>query len=219
MKTLTRYMNALLDVVNPETCVMCDAVVLSESETFPVCLSCEEHVGLAPVKDRLGRYPVYSLGLYEGVLEEGIRRFKLGRVKLMGRYWAKHLAHMWQPTGLFDKVDMMCPVPISRKRMYERGFNQSAVLVQALSDWVDVPYRELLTRHRHSEAQMTLSQEERLRNVEGVYRMNGRPDIEKQTILLLDDVITTGATMNECIRTLRAYDASCEIFLMTLARV
>lgn len=218
MIALESLASSLLDILNPESCLLCDEHVLSESKNFPVCMFCEKHIQLAPVKELFEKKTLYSLGLYEGFLEEGMRRFKLGKVKMMGKYWAKKLKEAWMGTGLFDDIDLIVPTPISHKRLYERGFNQSLVVASDLSSLVRVPCSNILIKHRHCEPQMSLKKSERLTNVRGAYRVKKKSDVCHKKILLFDDVLTTGATMKECMRTIKRYDKTCSIKCMTIAR-
>ncbi|MGN0477834.1 MAG: ComF family protein [Hominenteromicrobium sp.] len=119
---------------------------------------------------------------------------------------AKRMALVRDPDRAYDCV---VPVPISRERLRERGYNQSALLARSLSAQIRVPYRELLEKTRHNRTQHRLSAKERAENVRGTYRAEGAAGLR---ILLVDDIVTTGATMCECARTLYragAQDVAC----------
>jgi ComF family protein len=92
-------------------------------------------------------------------------------------------------------------VPLSRARQHERGYNQSAELARALSERWRIPFwSDVLERTRHTETQTRLTPGERLRNVSGAFcaRASARNTLRGRHLMLVDDVITTGATMNAC---------------------
>jgi ComF family protein len=97
-----------------------------------------------------------------------------------------------------EDVDLIIPVPLHRSREKERGYNQSLLLAIAIGEVLEVPVRkEVLIRKRRTTSQTKLSAEERVRNVSGAFRVpHGK--IEGSSILLVDDVLTTGATLNAC---------------------
>lgn len=105
--------------------------------------------------------------------------------------------------------DCIVPVPVSRERLRERGYNQSALLAKALSEQTGVLYRELLEKTRHNRTQHRLSAKERAENVRGAYWAEAANGLR---VLLVDDIVTTGATARECAKTLYragAADVGC----------
>ena len=99
---------------------------------------------------------------------------------------------------------MILPVPLHKARQRERGFNQAWLLARHLSRWTQVPLMDrVLVRHRSTTAQAGLSRKQRRRNIQGAFRVADRAAIRGRAVLLVDDVFTTGATLNECARILR----------------
>ena len=121
------------------------------------------------------------------------------------------------PLGLnFHQYDVLVPVPLHRNRLRARGYNQSLLLCREISQRYGVPVDErLLSRIRDSAPQIELIGVEREQNVKGVFSL--RKDPAEKTILLIDDVLTTGATVNECARVLRRGGAK-RIDVFTIAR-
>jgi ComF family protein len=151
-------------------------------------------------------------------LRQAIQKFKYGRKvslgKPLGRVLAqgcRHLLEQW-------KVDVIVPVPLHPKRLRWRGFNQSVLLARQVSAVFHVPVDPfLLKRNIETPPQTQLSEEERRRNVRGAFVVNAEKSVEDRSVLLLDDVYTSGATVNECSRCLKRAGAK-EVYVLTLAR-
>ena len=110
------------------------------------------------------------------------------------------------------KIDYIISVPISYQRYLERGYNQSFLLAKAVSKHIDVPLiRFCLIKIKHNKRQSELNHSLRVANTQGVYTITIKSIIKNKTILLIDDIYTTGATINECSRLLKEAGAKCVI--------
>jgi ComF family protein len=117
-----------------------------------------------------------------------------------------------------DDVDLVMPVPLHAQRLREREFNQSLFLADPVSRHLNAPLSYTnLVRVAPSPAQTTLSRKERLRNLRGAFALRRPELVSSKRILLVDDVFTTGATVNECAKTLRK-SGSGDVFVVTLGR-
>ena len=122
---------------------------------------------------------------------------------------------------MLASADYLIPVPLHRNRLVARRYNQAALIAQALSRSVDIPHLPLaLRRMRATPSQGHMTNEERAKNVSGAFAVNPayREDIKGKNIILIDDVYTTGATVQECTKVLRESGAT-QIHILTLARV
>ena len=122
---------------------------------------------------------------------------------------------------LTAEADLIAPVPLHWMRLFARRFNQAALLAQALGRETGLPVvPDLLLRRRHTPSQGRLSQDQRRRNVAGAFAVKGAraPRLAGRRVLLVDDVLTTGATAAACARTLRRAGASA-VDVLVLARV
>ncbi|MEK7084065.1 MAG: ComF family protein [Patescibacteria group bacterium] len=118
---------------------------------------------------------------------------------------------------LFSSLDAIVPVPLHPKRRAERGFNQSEYLAEAVGICIGTPVRSLLCRKRYTSSQALLSKAARRENVHDAFTCKGESVLDGARILLVDDVFTTGATMQECARALLKAGAS-EVQGMSVAR-
>ena len=136
-------------------------------------------------------------------------------LKFKGHRWAAdELADWYQDLIPAEAFDVVTCVPISPERYRERGYNQSELLAKAVARQLHIPYRSCLGRYSNSH-QLGLGRTDRLKQVAGVfYSTIQRPP---KRVLIVDDVVTTGATLNECARLLRASGAT-EVWGLALAR-
>ncbi|HSA60941.1 MAG TPA: ComF family protein [Nitrospiraceae bacterium] len=117
-----------------------------------------------------------------------------------------------------DALDLIIPVPLHPQRLREREFNQSLLLADRIARYLNAPvFLDNLSRIIPSPAQTTLSRKDRLKNLRGAFAVRHADSIAGKRILLIDDVFTTGATVNECAKTLRKA-GSGDVFVLTLAR-
>ena len=160
-----------------------------------------------------------SYGRLEDPLQEIIHQFKYGSHPSLARPLARLLHALWVQDCRDLAPDMILPVPLHKARQRERGFNQAWLLARHLSRWTQVPLLDrVLVRHRSTTAQAGLSRKQRRRNIQGAFRVADRAAIRGRAVLLVDDVFTTGATLNECARILRKQGAH-RVDVVTIARV
>lgn len=118
------------------------------------------------------------------------------------------------------QADLLAPVPLHKFRLLKRHYNQAALLAREISNLCQVPiYPRLLIRTKHTPAQASLSSKERLRNVQGVFKLNANYAIlvKNKHIVLVDDVMTTGATVTACAKVLIKAGAA-KVTILTLAK-
>lgn len=130
---------------------------------------------------------------------------------------ARTAAKEWLESGFFDGIDLLVPVPIHPRRIRERGYNQSEYICKGLASVLHVPFdNTTLIRVKDTKKQSQLSDAERQTNVEHAFRITEPIHWHNKHILLVDDVITTGATIRNCIREITPI-RSCQISVFSLA--
>jgi ComF family protein len=154
--------------------------------------------------------------VYEGVMREAVHLFKYRRRTALGRRLMDRLA---SSLPALPPSDGVLPVPLHPSRLREREFNPALLLARILAGREGVPlFPDLLIRTRPTPPQMALHRRERRKNVRHAFAVNANADVSGLRWLLVDDVLTTGATVNECARILKRNGAA-EVTVVTLARV
>lgn len=156
-----------------------------------------------------------SWGVYSGPLRQAIHRMKYRRDISLGETLSRYLIELF--VQLNWEVDMIAPVPLSAARLSERGFNQSALLARPISLAYHIPYKPMaLQRVRDTKSQVGLDVHQRRQNVQGAFTGNTN-QISGMNILLVDDVSTSGATMDACADASLLAGAK-RVYALTLAR-
>ena len=154
---------------------------------------------------------------YEGLLVELIRQHKFGGKTALRRTFAHILLAFLRRYNITLAADMIVPVPLSSVRLRERGYNQSLFLAQTLARYSGIPVRtDILERPSSSLRQSGLGRKERFTNMRDAFRINPSVTIQKRTIILVDDLLTTGATASQAAQTLKEHGAAA-VTLLALA--
>ena len=154
---------------------------------------------------------VYAPHPFTGAVREAVHQFKYGGVAAAAPDLAARMVAQARHHGL--SADLIVPVPLHPRRLRQRGYNQAALLARELSRLLDIPLRErLLVRTGHSSPQAAAtSKEQRVAAVRDAFRCD--IPLSGERVLLIDDVCTTGATLNACGHALRAADGGTVIGL------
>ncbi len=158
---------------------------------------------------------VYAPFAMEGAVREAVHRLKYRSVRAIATVLGQEMAACAQQHGITP--DVLAPVPLHRRRLLQRGYNQAALLAREVGSRLGAPVdAQALVRASHAGPQArTASRRQRWTQVQGAYR--ARRDMQGQRVLLIDDVCTTGATLNACAAALKAAGAA-EVWGLTAAR-
>jgi len=156
----------------------------------------------------------YSFGFYEDALRELIHLFKYGRVQTLAAPLGRLLT---RALPLDQNFDVIVPMPLHWRKRWQRGFNQSELLAREIARRTHLPVRKALRRVRYTNAQAGLTNAKRRENVSGAFRARKSPALAGRRVLLVDDVMTTGATAASGARALKLAGAK-QVTLLTLAR-
>jgi ComF family protein len=149
---------------------------------------------------------------------EAIHAFKYGKRASLSHPLAALARQAFFRFWDTDTIDLLVPVPLHLKRLRERGFNQAHLLIRRWAKLDQIPSDGLvLSRTRWTEPQTALSPKERQKNIKGAFAVENPEKIKGQRIVLVDDVYTTGSTVNECARVLMAAGAET-VDVLILAR-
>ena len=159
-----------------------------------------------------------SYAVYEGALVRAILLLKFENMQPLGAWFAERLAEVVRREPEVLEADVVVPVPLHRERERERGYNQADLIARPLAKRLKLPHKAvLLMRTRPRPDKQVLSLEERWESVRGAFATRPGSQVDKLRVLLVDDVLTTGATLDACARALRTAGAKSVIGL-TVAR-
>lgn len=219
------------DLAMPQACWLCarpvgdgdhsvcercaDALIRDDEETCPRCASGVPAGGL--VGDRCGRCHNVShafdaavrLGPYAGALREAVLRMKHDEAfaEALAPFFARHLL----PRLHGQTFDGVVPAPLYWKNRWRRGYNQAELLARAIASASGTSLLAALRRQRRTDSQTSLNPDERRRNLRGAFAFRGRVPVRGRRLLVVDDVLTSGATADEAARTLRREGAASVI--------
>jgi ComF family protein len=157
---------------------------------------------------------VYSFGSYEGTLRKLVHLYKYGGVRPLAARFGDCLGRVLPRE---ERFDMIVPMPLHWRKRWNRGFNQAELLAGEIARRWNAPVRNAVRRVRATAPQAGLTNAQRRANVQGVFRANPRVRLDGLRVLLVDDVITTGATASACARALKRAGAA-RVSLAAVAR-
>lgn len=159
-----------------------------------------------------------SVAFYQTTLQQAIHFFKFEKKKALARHLIQLMNEHTPLDCSISEYDFILPVPIHKKRLRERGFNQATLLANGIAKAGRVSVlTDTLIRHRHTVAQSSLDREARQQNTIGAFEIRNPDIIRGKRLLIFDDVFTTGATIREIVNELWTADPA-EVDVLTLAR-
>lgn len=227
----------LIDFAIPLTCPYCDKIIDSKQilcdECYEKirfihgtkCYRCGRPLPLEETDEKilcgtcLEKRPIYdqarSVFIYDDFSRKAILRLKYSDRTDFRRFFVHFM--LKAGTDLFEKTDMITPVPLHWKRKLKRMYNQADVLGELIAYKLNKPYHSrLLIRQKNTIAQERKTAKERLQNVKEAFSINKPELVHGKTILIIDDVLTTGATVNACAKELKEQGAKA-VYVLTIA--
>jgi ComF family protein len=200
-----------LDLIVEPYCPFCGIPFGAETTISHLCGDC---LGSLHLFDR-----ARAAGFYQGLLREVIHRFKYGGKTFLVRPLARMLTGPGEELTRLHRIDAIIPVPLHYKRLRQRGFNQASLLARRLGSFlkISVDYSSL-RRSRWTDPQIGLSRNQRAENVRGAFSLKTPEKVEGKGVLLVDDVLTTGETVNQCVKVLKKAGGAREVVVLTVAR-
>jgi len=236
------YVKSFLELLYPEknTCFICnvydssidDKYICSDCEKKlikivpPLCIKCSKPIDYA--SDCLcPDCNVYEKSFeaakspfsYEGIIKECIYNFKYYNKPYFYKFFGNLLLRYMNEIN-YTNFDFITSVPLHKSKMRTRGYNQSQLLAKYMSDKLSIPYADVLKRTVKTTKQSQQSKDERKKNLKGAFAIkypHTNTKIKNRSVLLVDDVYTTGSTADECSNTLLNFGVS-KVYVITIAR-
>ena len=212
------FINSALDYFFPPICGMCGEI----NENY-ICNNCYENIKkikkcvINEYNNRNFSKHLYIFR-YEGIIRNKIIEYKFEDKGYLYKMFAKIILSDKKTCNFIKKYDVIIPVPISKKRKKKRGYNQSELVANELAQKLNQDiWTDIIIKKKDNKPQSELNKLERIKNVEDIYEINKPIELKNKKVLLLDDIYTTGSTVNEIARKLKQNQTQ-EIGVITLAK-
>ena len=212
------FINSALDYFFPPICGMCGEI----NENY-ICNNCYENIKKIKkcvINENNNRNFSKHLYIfrYEGIIRNKIIEYKFEDKGYLYKMFAKIILSDKKTCNFIKKYDVIIPVPISKKRKKKRGYNQSELVANELAQKLNQDiWTDIIIKKKDNKPQSELNKLERIKNVEDIYEINKPIEVKNKKVLLLDDIYTTGSTVNEIARKLKQNQTQ-EIGVITLAK-
>lgn len=212
------FINSALDYFFPPICGMCGEI----NENY-ICNNCYENIKkikkcvINEYNNRNFSKHLYIFR-YEGIIRNKIIEYKFEDKGYLYKMFAKIILSDKKTCNFIKRYDVIIPVPISKKRKKKRGYNQSELVANELAQKLNQDiWTDIIIKKKDNKPQSKLNKLERIKNVEDIYEINKPIEVKNKKVLLLDDIYTTGSTVNEIARKLKQNQTQ-EIGVITLAK-
>lgn len=213
-KTSKYIINCILDIIYPSdnTCVICKNYALSNN----LCAICRKDIEIInkPFYIYHGgdKYKCYSIAEHTLIMRDIVMKLKYESNFTCGEILANYMKRLIIEKNI--EIDVITFVPISRKTYNKRGYNQAKVIAKKLSEKLDIPCKQMIKKVKETKDQIGLTSWERWRNVKGCFKFVKSSNSNFENVLLIDDVVTTGATLINCSKTLKENGIK-KVFILT----
>lgn len=213
-----KILDLIAHLLYPRKCVFCESVL----KDTDICRECEEKLPYTVGDSAMQKFPFIDKCVsplyYKDKVRASVHRYKFGGCSAYSRRYAALMSDCVENNLDCRSIDVISWIPLSKKRLRQRGYDQARLLAEEIAAKTGLPCRQLLQKVKNNSAQsLTRDAKQRRENVAGVYALDDGADVSGLRILLVDDVVTTGATMSEAARILRKAGAK-SVFGVTLAR-
>ena len=206
------FFDHALEIIFPPKCGICGKI----GEGY-ICNNCYNMFIINKIYKNYNSERFHMLK-YEGIIRDKLIEYKFNDKPYLYRMFYEILIKDKNACDFFKGYDIIIPVPIHKKRKTLRGYNQSELIAKKLSDKFKMPmYIDVLKKQINTIPQSSLGKKARKNNAQNVYKVDNMQKIKNKNVVILDDIYTTGATANECIKVLK--DAgSYRVGIVTIAK-
>ncbi len=216
-----KFLNFLLTFIYPKTCMSCNTLLNYNSklelcdkcaEDFEPykgnrCVNCDrpmENTGECSIckSEKLYFDRGYCVYPYDGAVRKAILNFKFKNMALYYIYLGSKMTEYYF-NYIMDEYDYITAVPIHKKKLKNREYNQAELLAEYIAEQTNLEYCPILKRIVNTKSQNALNKKERMDNIKNAFIINKSIDVKNKSILIIDDIFTTGTTINECSKILK----------------
>ena len=210
-KQLQSYFTGISQLLYPVHCNGCGSDLVTKNELL--CFECINKLPETYFADKPDNYVekifygriniVAATGLYffnkDTLLQVLLHQLKYKGNQQIGEYFGKLMAITLRESGRFAQLHYLIPIPLSKQRLKKRGYNQALAICSGMATVLQIPVLDNITlRTKHNQTQTNKTRQQRWDNMQAIFEIENTQQIEHKNILLVDDVITTGATLEAC---------------------
>ena len=214
---ISKVMNNFSYLFFPKRCACCDEIIYPFETLcksckpencripYPKCPKCSQEKDRCDCKDGNFKFDnLLSAFYYKDEISRSVRLFKFNAHTDNGKFLASNMAELLMTDYYYREIDMIASVAMTRRRKNFRGFSQTDYLAKIISKKTGIPFnKNVLIKTRETMPQVGLKAKDRKENLRGAFKTNQKYDLKGKTVLLVDDIKTTGATLNECTKMLK----------------
>ncbi|MEE0931392.1 MAG: phosphoribosyltransferase family protein [Acutalibacteraceae bacterium] len=215
------FFRLCINAFYPSRCPYCNSVI---AKNKIACEKCISKVQQENITTQLMHTKSISPFRYDGMYKKAIQQLKFNNygnyaeqmAMVMSNAVKKEYANCFNDNNNFDFITC---VPFTKNKYKERGYNQSKLLAQNISYYLKIEYRDILIKTKDNKTQHTLTRKQRIENVHNVFDINSKYSVRNKKILVIDDILTTGSTLDECANVLLnngAKEVLCATFTTTI---
>ncbi len=220
---LNKVFDVICNFIYPNKCVLCNKEVIKREAHL--CEGCLKDLKPKPRLEYLesdenikGKVKCISPFIYAGSIKSAIWRFKFRGYKNYSKFFAGIIAKEIQKRFQNLRFDYICFVPLRKEREKNRGYNQAKCIAEDISSIIEIPCKDILIKVKSNHVQHELDLIHRRANVKGAYDVKNESEVLNKSILLCDDIVTSGSTLMECSKVLFESGAN-SVFCCTIAYI
>ena len=218
------FLDDLLFFIYPKSCGICKKI-----ENNFLCEKCERKLKTSELfvnriidyeKDRTKYFDEHAFVFkYDSIIRDKIIQYKFNNKAYLSKMFFEFFVKNKKICGFLKKYDIIIPVPMTYKKIKERGYNQTQLIARLITENIEslTLKEDILIKYKENNTQSKLTKQQRVENVKDVYKLRNNKIIKGKNVLIFDDVYTTGATCNECAKTLIKANTN-KIGVMTIAK-
>lgn len=233
-----KVITTLVDLVFPPRCVICDDILFFSDKKHGICRKCIHKASIIKGRrcykcgkkissetkeycydcERRKHYfdRGFSLFQYNDQIRPSLYRLKYGGRYEYGEYYGALMARIYKDSIIRAKVDAIVPVPLHKNRIYERGYNQAEAIARALSERTGIPcYEKYVVRQKNTVPLKLMTPSERQKNLKNAFII-GQNDVKSKITIVIDDIYTTGSTIDAIAKVLKASGVR-KVYFLTVA--
>ncbi len=202
---LKNFIKNLINFIYPEKCYLCDKIIIKNKSCL--CENCNKKLNInTKIRVISNKHNIICVSPFEysGNIKQAIWRFKFRNCKYYSKFFAEIISQELIKNLNNVNFDYICSVPVTNTKYKIRGFNQAECLAHDISQKLNINFLNILQKIKNTQDQHELDLNMRKTNILGAFNINNKINsiIKNKSILICDDIITTGNTLSECIKTL-----------------